>query len=232
MPIDLEALLPSYVSDSLPGEEAVMNHRIKVDASRWQKALADRGLPPLEGALSSPGLALVSRGDVFELGAKEVSDENAFQLLYYALAWGLGRRGRKFNQRLDGLAEDQDRAAELLVEAWQAVRNGEPAEDVCSRLTTSRGKARIRQFGPAFSTKFLYFAQGPDIPPHYVILDKVVATNLHEVWPAAPNAGWYPGTYGSYCEFMSRWADLATEQLNGERKVRADEIEYAVFHRE
>ncbi|MFF2678048.1 hypothetical protein ACFVRT_15865 [Arthrobacter koreensis] len=231
MPIDSDAPLPSYVSGSLPGVETVMNHSIKVDGDRWQKALADRGLPALEGALADPGLTLVSRGDVFELGAREITAGNAFQLLYYSLAWGLGRRGRKFNQRIDGLAEDQQRATELLVDAWTAVRRNDPPEDVYSILTTPKGKARIPQFGPAFSTKFLYFAQGPDVPPRYVILDKVVATKLHEAWPGAPKAGWYPDTYERYCSFMSRWADLATEGLNGERNVRADEIEYAVFHR-
>lgn len=232
MPIDSEAPLPSYVSGSLPGVETVMNHAIQVDGSRWQKALANRGLPALEGALADPGLTFVSRGDVFELGAREITAENAFQLLYYSLAWGLGRRGRKFNKRLDGLAEDQERTAELLVEVWAAVRRNEPAEDVYSILTTPKGKARITQFGPSFSTKFLYFAQGPGVPPRYVILDEKVASHLHEVWPGAPTAGWHPAAYGRYCTFMSRWADLAADELNGERKVRADEIEYAVFHRD
>ncbi|MBD7996653.1 hypothetical protein H9639_15245 [Arthrobacter sp. Sa2CUA1] len=231
MPIAANTPLPSYVSGFLPGEETVMGQSIQVDASRWQKALADRGLPSLEGILASPGLRHVSRRVVFELGARDITPENAFQLLYYSLAWGLGKRARKFNKRLDGLAEDQENTAKLLTEAWTAVRSGEPAEVVYSTLTTSRGKARIPQFGPAFSTKFLYFAQGPDIPPRYVILDKVVAGSLHEAWPGAPKAGWYPDAYGRYCSFISRWADLATEEINGARKVRADEIEFTLFTR-
>lgn len=64
-----------------------------------------------------------------------------------------------------------------------------------------------------------------------VILDEVVVTDLHEVWPGAKTAGWYPDTYVRYCSFIGRWADLATDELNGERKVRADEIDYALFHR-
>lgn len=231
MPIDSEAPLPSYVSGSLPGLETVIDHRIRVDASRWQKGLAARGLPPLEGVLADPGRILVSRGDVFALGSREITQENAFQLLYYSMAWGLGGKARNLPKRLDGLAEDQEKAAELLVKAWTTARRGEPAEDVYSILTTSKGKARVTWFGPAFSTKFLYFAQGPEVPPRYVILDEQVAGHLHEVWPGAPTDSWYPDTYGRYCAFMSRWADLATDELNGERKVRADEIEYAVFHR-
>lgn len=232
MPIDSDAPLPSYVSGSLPGVETVMKHSIKVDGSRWQKALADRGLPALEGALADPGLTFVSRGDVFEIGARDITPENAFQLLYYSLAWGLGRKARNLPKRLDGLAKNQQRAAELLVDAWTAVRSCEPPEDVYSVLTTSKGRARITWFGPAFSTKFLYFAQGPDLPPRCVILDEVVSTNLADVWPGVRKDSWYPDTYERYCTFMSRWADLATDELNGERKVRADEIEYAVFHRD
>lgn len=231
MPIAADAPLPSYVFGFLPGEETVMGHSIQVDGSRWQKALAARGLPALEGALEAPGLTRVSRRDVFDIGARYITPENAFQLLYYSLACGLGRKAPYLHQRLDGLAENQDRTAELLADAWTAVRSGEPAEDVYSNLTTTGGKGRIAHFGPAFSTKFLYFAQGPGVPPRYFILDEVVVTNLHEVWPGAPTAGWYPDTYGRYCTFISRWADLASDELNGERKVRADEIEYAVFHR-
>ena len=208
-----------------------MTHSIAVDGARWQDALELRGLPPLKGILASAGLTSVSRGDVFELGARPSTPENAFQLLYYSLAWGLGRRARNLHKRLDGLAEDQERAAELLVAAWAAVRDGEPAEDVYGILATSKGKAQIPWFGPAFSTKFLYFAQGAGVPPRYVILDAVVASNLVDVWPGAATGSWHPDTYDRYCCVMSRWADLATEELNGERKVRADEIEYAVFHR-
>ena len=181
--------------------------------------------------MSNPGLVHVSRRDVFELGARDITPENAFQLLYYSLDWGLGRKASYLHPRLDGLAEDQEKAATLLVDGWTAARSGAPAEDVYSTLTTPRGAGRITQFGPAFSTKFLYFAHGPDVPPRYLILDKVVATNLHEAWPGAKTAGWYSDAYGRYCTFMSRWADLATEELNGERTVRPDKIEYADFHR-
>lgn len=231
MPIIADAPLPDYVASSLPGEEAVMGHAIPVDGDRWQEALAVRSLPALKGTLARPGVTELSRRDVFELGARDMTPDNAFQLVYYSLAWGLGRKARNLNARLNGLAENQDKSAELLVDAWTAARNGVPAEDVYSILTTSRGAGRITWFGPAFSTKFLYFAQGAGASPRYVILDEVVASSLAEEWPGVPKAGWYPDSYGRYCTFISRWAELATEQLNGERKVRADEIEYVLFQR-
>ena len=228
--IDIDAPLPEGVFTALPGDAAVMGQIIKVDGNRWQRELAARGLPPLRGKLAAPGLEYVSRSEVFDLGGRGVTVENAFQLLYYSLSWGLGTKASHLHERLDGLAADQDRAGELLVAAWAAVRDQAPAAGVYSILTTTRGAGRIRWFGPAFSTKFLYFAQGAAAEPRYVILDEVVSGNLKEAWPGAATGAWFPETYGRYCELMSRWAEQATAQLDGSRKVRADEIEFALFN--
>ncbi|WP_104055650.1 MULTISPECIES: hypothetical protein [unclassified Arthrobacter] len=229
--INADAPLPEDLFAALPGEDAVLGHAIAVNCDRWQDALSTRGLPPLQGALAGPGVTKVSRGDVFELGVREITPPNAFQLLYYSLAWGLGGRAPRLHQRLNALAAHQDRAGELLVDAWQAVRNGESAQDVYGVLTTDRGAGRIPWLGPAFSTKFLYFAQGQDVPPRYLILDQVVARNLSDVWPGAPKAAWFPDTYARYCAVAGSWAEQATERLDGSRKVRADEIEFVLFNR-
>ena len=229
--INVDAPLPDDLFAALPGEDAVMGHAIAVNCDRWQDALSTRGLPPLQGALAGPGDTKVSRADVLELGGREITPSNAFQLLYYSLAWGLGRRAPRMHQRLNALTAHQDRAEELLVEAWQAVRNGDPAENVYGVLTTNRGGGRIPWFGPAFSTKFLYFAQGQETPPRYLILDQVVASNLSDVWPGAAKTAWFPETYARYCAVAGSWAEQATERLEGARKVRADEIEFVLFKR-
>ena len=229
--INVDAPLPEDLFVALPGEDAVMGHDIAVSCERWQGALSTRGLPPLQGVLAGPGIKKVSRADVFELGGREITPSNAFQLLYYSLAWGLGGRAPRLHQRLNALAAHQDRAEELLVEAWQAVRSGESAQDVYGLLTTNRGAGRIPWFGPAFSTKFLYFAQGQETPPRYLILDQVVARNLSDVWPGAPKTAWFPDTYARYCAVAGSWAEQATERLDGARKVRADEIEFVLFKR-
>lgn len=229
--IDVDAPLPDDLFAALPGENAVLEHRVRVNGPRWQEALNHRGLPPLQGALAGAGHTHVSRGDVYDLGSPEITPANAFQLLYYSLAWGLGLKARNFNRRLDSLAANQEEAAELLAAAWTAVRNAEPAEDVYSVLTTPGGRGRIPWFGPAFSTKFLYFAQGAGVPPRYLILDQVVAGNLDDVWDGAAKTAWFPATYGRYCALAGRWAEKATERLDASRKVRADEIELALFRR-
>lgn len=226
-----DAPLPHDVYAALPGVDAVMQQKIVVDGSRWQKALSERGLPLLQGKLADPGRAQVSRSEVFEMGSREVTSENAFQLLYYSLAWGLGLKGSHLHQRLDGLAKNQDRAGELLASAWAAVRNEAPAQEAYSILTSNRGGGRISWLGPAFSTKFLYFAQSSNVEPRYLILDNVVSGNLPDAWPGAARSAWFPETYGRYCNLLCRWAEQATARLDGSRKVRADEIELVLFQR-
>lgn len=209
-----------------------MNHAVSVDVDRWGRALAARGLPPARGKLAGAGRTSVTRKEVFDYGDQSPTVENAFQLFYYSLAWGLGTKAPRLDQRLDGLASDPEKAGRLLVEAWTLVRDGAPTREAYGVLTTNQGAGRIPWFGPAFSTKFLYFAQGSTAAPRHVILDQVVSKNLHEdAWPQAPTAGWWPETYERYCRLLEHWAEQAGERLHGARRVRADEIEITLFRR-
>lgn len=224
--------LPDDVFAELPGPSAVMNHAVDVDADRWKRELATRGLPIAHGKLGGIGRVSVARKEIFDLGDQTPSVADAFQLFYYSLAWGLGTRAPRLHQRLNGLAAHQEKAGHQLASAWILVQDGAPLRDAYRSLTTDRGAGRIPWFGPAFSTKFLYFAQGSSIDPQHVILDQVVSKNLRmDAWPQAPTAGWWPETYERYCKLLGRWADQAAERLNGSRPVRADEIEMTLFRR-
>jgi|GEM_PF-3261071 hypothetical protein len=230
--INEDAPLPDDIFAKLPGSSAVMGHAVSVDSDRWKRALAARGLPPVQGKLADAGRTSVTRKDVFDLGDQTPGVANAFQLFYYSLAWGLGTRAPRLHQRLDKLAAHQEKAGQLLVAAWTLVKDGAPTREAYGTLTTNRGAGRIPWFGPAFSTKFLYFAQGSAAHPRHIILDQVVSKNLHQdAWPQAPTAGWWPGTYERYCGLLGRWADQAGERLDGSRRVRADEIEITLFRR-
>ncbi|MCO4273055.1 hypothetical protein NG701_01165 [Pseudarthrobacter sp. HLT3-5] len=230
--INEDSDLPDDIFAKLPGSSAVLNHAVSVDTDRWKRALGARGLPPAQGKLAGSGTISVTRKEVFDLGDQVLTVENAFQLFYYSLAWGLGTRAPRLHQRLDGLAADPEKAGKLLLAAWTLVRDGAPACDAYGTLTTNRGAGRIPWFGPAFSTKFLYFAQGSVANPKHIILDQVVSKNLRlDAWPQAPTAGWWPETYERYCGLLGRWADQAGERLHGARRVRADEIELTLFRR-
>ena len=60
-----------------------------MDSGRWQRALATRHLRPAEGKLDSGQHISATRKEVFDLGDQTPTVDNAFQLLYYSLAWGL-----------------------------------------------------------------------------------------------------------------------------------------------
>ena len=92
----------------------------------------------------------------------------------------------------------------------------------------------IPALGPAFFTKFLYFAgKGRGTTP-CLILDARVASSLYEAgWTDLPHSArkngysfsynWYTDTYVSYCELLQGWADAHGS------KTRSDEIERALF---
>lgn len=230
--INENAPLPDDIFANLPGAAAVMNHAVSVDSDRWQRALAARDLWPAEGKLGSGQHISVTRKELFDLGDQDRIVANAFQLLYYSLAWGLGTRAPRLHQRLDSLTAQEEKAGQLLLDAWTLVRDEAPIREAYGALTSNRGAGRIPWFGPAFSTKFLYFAQGSAARPRYLILDQVVATNLcPDPWPEAPTEGWWPETYERYGRLLGRWADQATQRLGGARRVRPDEIELTLFRR-
>jgi len=227
-----DAPLPDDIFAKLPGSAAVMSDAVLVDGDRWRRALSARGLPSVEGKLSTTERASVTRAEVLDLGDRAPTVGNAFQLLYYSLAWGLGLRASRLHQRLDGLAAQQEHAGKLLVTAWKLVKAGAPTAEAYATLTTERGAGRIPMFGPAFSTKFLYFAEGRAALPRHIILDQVVSHNLRQdAWPQAPGAGWWPESYEKYCYLVGSWASEASQRLGEMRQVRADEIELTVFRR-
>lgn len=227
-----DAPLPEDIFANLVGKDAVMGQGIPVDGQRWRRALTDRGLPSIKGKLADAGQTTLTRKEVFDLGDQPLTIDNAFQLLYHSLAWGLGKKASRLNQRLDGLAAHQDKAGQLLISAWTLVREGASIKDTYSTLTTNRGVGRIPWFGPAFSTKFLYFAQGSTSRPRHLILDQMVSRNLRQdAWPQAPTAGWWPETYENYCTLLERWATQASERSDQTSEVRADAIELTLFRR-
>lgn len=229
--INLNSPLPEVILESLVAPAAVQNHSVHVDSDRWQKALHERGLPTARGKFATGGKITISRAEIFTIGQQIPSREGSMQLLYHALAWGLGMRASWLHLRLNGLAKNPDHAAATLEASWTAARTGASPSSVYRTLTKERGGGRIQQLGPAFGTKFMYFAEGTSPMPKHLILDRVVAGKLKklEVWPDARTDAWAPGTYESYCQLLKQWAAEATQRLDVDPPVRADQIEMTLF---
>ncbi|MDP3890492.1 MAG: hypothetical protein Q8Q44_04635 [Nocardioides sp.] len=198
-------------------------------SDRWRAAAAERGLPAPTGRFQSEDTFFLTRADVMAHADADITPENAMELWYATMAWGLGPSGSWFNLRLDGFAKAPETNIDLLVHAWATVRSGASAGDCYRRLLTEKGKPFITQFGAAFATKYLYFAHGTTLPVRNLILDKVVATNLRDsAWPDSPITAWWATTYQAYCDLLADWAQQAAD-IRG-APVQPDEVEKAIFH--
>lgn len=164
---DLSGLvLPGWAVPTRPRQAAVEGHIVRIREQWWREAITSRGLPgaPPVGATLTRAQVWSPAGDVFTL-------------LWRTLAWGSGGQLRLNTRRLNSIAADVPRAEKLLTTAAETSRH-----DPAGAYAVLRPGARnaIPSLGSSFLTKFLYFAGGgaPDHP--CLILDRVVATALHD----------------------------------------------------
>jgi hypothetical protein len=165
----------------------------------------------------------------------DATEDEVLSLFWHVLAWGTGQSQRGNVTRIQSFVDASDRVRNvaLLKDAAAFARNGDAA--AAYRTLIRRGGGQIRGLGPAFFTKFLYFASEGTNGTRCLILDARVAGSLRRAgWLSLPwsersgfNYNWYTATYASYCELVGRWAAEETARLNG--KVWPDEIERALF---
>ena len=199
-----------YLPDRAVTEMAAMdvnkwitNHAVTVDREWWTDSLTGADLA--DSVLGQD----ISRGEIFTLAVTAADDPDAaLTLLWNSLAWGSGRRNRNNRKRIASVAEDTGRASELLMRA-AALSHTSPLQ--AFELLYPRHKTAIGQLGPAFFTKYLYFA-GVGKPDHpCTILDENVARALRDAcgWKSLPveKGGWYASTYDRYCTLLGDWVD-------------------------
>jgi len=219
-PTDLSTVEPpeaclAWVKSAHP-REVILDHPVTVNLTWWNDALHERGLPggPVVGRDSTGqrvdhGRAVITRGDIFALAAASSgSPTDTLALLWHTLAWGAGGKVRQILNRMDSVSRDRSVAALALRTAAQlSHRDPESAYDTLY----PRGTPAIAHLGPAFFTKYLYFA-GAGAPDHpSLILDSRVAATLVDIgWTSLhPESGWPAVTYQRYCSLLARWAQEA-----------------------
>lgn len=220
---------PVELVDRLPSVGEVLAHRASgLSGSRWSSAIAEASLPAPTGQMATDGYFSLSRAEIFDHASGEITGDNALQLLYLSLAWGLGSKGFRMSSKMRGIGQSDAAVAKAtLMEAWAAVREGRTPAECYEVLLTPKGRPRIKQLGAAFATKYLYFAAGNSAPTT-PILDAVVANALRALaWDRAPTTAWWSSTYASYSELVTRWADEAGEIIG--EPVRLDQIEKMLF---
>ena len=207
-------------------------HSVTVDLDWWNSALAKRGFkatvvgtsPPTGGIVES-GRAEISRGQLADMATGASRDAaSALTLMWHSLAWGAGTSPRNMNRRLDSISAGGGDVASALVRAAQL-----SSQDPRGAYETLRpgGRNLVKFLGPAFFTKYLYFAGQGDADHPCAILDARVATSLHQNGWKSLHAGgaWPTYTYGRYVELLQRWAADAPAG----RSVGIDEIEFWLF---
>jgi hypothetical protein len=212
------------------GRNRVFEHWIPVNPEWWNRALLDRRLPggPLQVTYDSRHRPGITRGALFELAAMTDTADAELRLLWHTLAWGGGKRLRLMSKRLDTVAADPEGAAGTL-RAAAAKASSSPA-DAYETLYPS-GRTTLKYLGPAFFTKFLYFAGRGQATHACAILDRVVAASLRSRgWHGLSSTGWAAVTYEQYCELLACWAREASTRLG--RPIAVDEIERWLFDEE
>jgi hypothetical protein len=206
--------IPELPADvPLPCEEEVTGQSIPFDRERWLAHLPDATWWPvrLDTCPRVGRWPQVDRHTVLGMAEAAGTVEGRRHLLVAALVWGTGTKVRSVNRRGRIFEEP---SAEQLDHRLGAVVTMLRQEGAVAAYEACRGSLRTAHLGPAFFTKFLYFAgyhesAGPYRP---LILDSVVSQALkHHGIVAAnwPLNGWSTRQYAQYLDIVHRQAESA-----------------------
>jgi hypothetical protein len=214
------------------GAGGVRSHTIGFPVTAWDEAA---GLP--DGV---PRTGRISRGDVLDIGRQaRAGTRPASALLVASFVWGWGTAGYGPRRLRDILTAAGDRLESALRRALDAA-DADPAspdpvagyarlyggDDYPDRAAPGREPwSRLRGYGPAFFTKFLYFST-----PGALILDNRLANAVHDlsqmphlITEHGQSLAWAPYRYSVYLHWMTQ-----TAQAIG---VEQDLLELTLFQR-
>lgn len=226
---------PEYVRSWLGDREFTVLNQGFTDAylglAWWDGAVAEHRAGPIAWQFDPSILdgRRITRRSLFDMASMALDVATVLPFMVHVLAWGSGSSRRHNHKRLSALTgADADINRELLVSAARDARQGD-VRGAYSSLIRSGGGV-IPGLGPAFFTKFLYFAGGGEGEVPCLILDARVSRSLHAAgWDGLSTSGgsfsfnWYTDTYVSYCELLAQWA---RDHGGG---ARPDEFERALF---
>lgn len=202
-----------------PGE--LPDPPIPFDPDRWKSRLQAPGLwpEPLDDCPRSGRWPQVTRADVKAIGEGADDSEGAARLYVAAAVWGTGTKAQGVARRCRPFTENPPGAVgERLADAIGTLRNKGAVE---AYDALRYGPGRIKQLGPAFFTKVLYFAGHPgampDVWPRPLILDRFVVDALNltrgTTWRTA---GWSTEQYATYLDLAHDWAAVWGEGVEPE----------------
>lgn len=205
--------LDRYLAGS-PAAARVAEVSLKVDTKRWQAYLSN--MPVLVDVEPIDGV--ITRTALFDLAAvdrQEQSDRSVLQLFWNTIAWGIAGSYRNVPRLVTEVRDHTSRVVSTLREA-QALSFEGREKDAFSAID-----GKIKQFGPAFFTKFLYFTADQERVGHALTLDDRVRV----AWRIL--AGYYL-RYGSAKDY-ERYCTEAGEAAQ-RLGLKACEVEACLYH--
>lgn len=212
---EIRELLDDAFPDQRPSDAEVRRQTVVFHADhwirRWPTTLATPSLLVAGERIS------LSRQDIFDKARDVASVDDAVELYVMVAGWGSGTKARSAARCVKPLHASG--ASNSLLRSFSSIR-GVGATEAYRRLYTWE-EDRIKFFGPAFFTKWLYFSgydswSSPGPAP--LILDARVAMSLS--WRTT---GWSASAYQRYLHLAEEvrllWAPDQTSHV----------IEYALF---
>ena len=202
--------VPKSLKGLLDRRGGQVQHGIAWPRDRWERAFPARSvlsaLPPT-----------IDRERVRQACAEAAASEKAAKNAFLAtIVWGYGNVGYGV-WRVAQAFKDRD-AGRRLLDVSVALNSDGPQASY--RLMA--GASRLHRIGPAFGTKFLYFADSGRHNRRALILDRLVAEWLRRYTAFRVNpVPWAPTTYDAYLDQMHEWAEGL--------QVEPDAVELAIF---
>jgi hypothetical protein len=234
---ETKAHVPAF-ADGTPGA-----HTVRYTPARWAQITP---WPPTLAPVSAGGDAAVSRANVVSAVADALRREAFREALVATYVWGKGKRGTPAGSgpsTLHGILTAEGLDATLRATATALREHG--AQHAYAVL-----RGRVPGLGPAFFTKFLYFA-GATVPPadgpRPLILDSVLSARMRSIatvvgrktghdpdgtiaaWVWA-DWDWTPHRYQIYLSFMHAAARQMTAARGWPSHATPDLLEYALFN--
>lgn len=197
----------------VPHREQVLNQAIPFDQERWLRHLPDTTWWPaeLDACPRTGRWPRVDRRAVLRMADGIGTAEGRRHLLVASLVWGSGTNAWSVNRRARVFEKP---AAERIDDRLTTVLTVLRKEGAVAAYGACHNDHRIPHLGPAFFTKFLYFA-GHDNPTGHrrpLILDSIVSRALRDRKAVAedwPLNGWSTKQYARYLDIVHEQAEAA-----------------------
>ncbi|MGP5725410.1 8-oxoguanine DNA glycosylase OGG fold protein [Arthrobacter rhombi] len=198
-------------------------------ASRWNTATWSRQFPAHQAFFDGLKTDRLNRHEAVQHIGRINNETEAVEAFLLAMLWGYGPVGYgAFRTRR---ILDEPGAYQALLEVAQTAQTEGGLEAfnlICARRDQNRGY--LKWLGPAFGTKFLYFATAAVAPQQATpVMDAVVRR-----WFAkhAPDHQlivdvWHQPSYKVFLDCLEAWSSELTA-FSGET-VTKDEVEYLIF---